>query len=700
MRIKLLAIIVLFLMTMSLSYTFDKTPYYVNTETYDSYRELLRGVHYYNQERYDAAIASFRNSLNTNPTDKFIRYWYSKSLYKAGYMSLAVNEWLNIARMGYEDPIIVSKINKYDSANAVEEKKDVFSNFIYLKAFSTNANFLKNINQPIQVKVMSDGTLYVLDYSDSSLKRFDINGNMLSKISHGKRLEIDHTSWWKKVLQFVAKVYPYEKLENPRGFTIDNNGNIYIANTKKDKIFKYNANGNYITNIGVSGVGDGQLLGPSAVFVDNDGNLYVSDTGNNRVVVFDVDGNFLYNFGRLGENEGEFFSPAGIVVNSDYVYIADMGNKRIQQFDLNGNYIRTIKHELFNEPRGLSFANDGNIYVADGNKVFYYDINADTFTVFNNSERYTATPTSVAEGPNGSIYLTDFMSGRIDVYTRKEEYYANLDVFVDRQYLNKFPVVVASVTVRDRAANPVVGLTADNFFVKENSAVDHKVGFYDAPELHEYRFVYLIEDSAAVKPYENRIKEEISNFTMSLTNNDEVLVIHYNDQVYKADNYDARNLRILENANNFHFTGGISALDDAYYEAIRLAGNSFKKTAIIHFTVSNPDDRVFDMMNFSDLSSFAKNNAVSINHVYIGPDKSNYFLDLMTKNTYGYTINADLSINYSQELQRIKDINFGRYFIYYNSFKNLSQSGQFRALNVRVQYRDMYGEEEVGYVIP
>ncbi|ACN83157.1 6-bladed beta-propeller [Brachyspira hyodysenteriae] len=700
MRIKLLAVIVLFLMTISLSYTFDKTPYYVNTETYDSYRELLRGVHYYNQERYDASIASFRNSLNTNPTDKFIRYWYSKSLYKAGYMSLAINEWLNITRMGYEDPIILSKINKYDSANVNEERENILSNFIYLKAFSTNLNFRKNINQPIQIKVMSDGSLYVLDYSDSSLKKFDINGNLIGKISHGKRLEKQQTSWWRNLLQFAAKVYPYEKLENPRGFDIDANGYIYIANTKKDKILKYDANHNYITNIGVSGVSNGQLLGPSSVAVDREGNLYVSDTGNNRIVIFDIEGNFLYSFGKLGENNGEFFSPAGIAVDDKYIYVADMGNKRIQQFDLSGNYIQSIKHNLFNEPRGLSFAKDGNLYIADGSKVFYYNIAESDFTIFNNSERYTVTPTSIAEGPDGNIYLTDFMSGRIDVYTRKEEYYANLDVFVDREYLNRFPVVVASVTVRDRAMNPVVGLTPENFFVTENAGVAHKVGFYDAPELHEYRFVYLIEDSLAAKPYESRIKEEISNFTMSLTNNDEVLVIHYNDQVYKSDNYDARNLRILENANAFHFTGGISALDDAYYEAIRLSGNSFKKTAIIHFSVTSPDDRVFDMMNFNDVASFAKNNAVSLNQVYIGTNKSNYFLDLMTENTYGYIIDADYSINYTAELNRMKNINFGRYFIYYNSFRNLAQSGQFRALNVKVQYRDMYGEEEVGYVVP
>ena len=114
----------------------------------------------------------------------------------------------------------------------------------------------------------------------------------------------------------------------------------------------------------------------------------------------------------------------------------------------------------------------------------------------------------------------------------------------------------------------------------------------------------------------------------------------------------------------------------------------------------NPDDRVFDMMNFRDIASFAKNNAVSLNQVYIGTNKSNYFLDLMTQNTYGYIINADLSIDYRGELDKMKNIDFGRYFIYYNSFRNISQSGQFRALNIRVQYRDMYGEEESGYVIP
>ena len=178
------------------------------------------------------------------------------------------------------------------------------------------------------------------------------------------------------------------------------------------------------------------------------------------------------------------------------------------------------------------------------------------------------------------------------------------------------------------------------------------------------------------------------------------MVIHYNDGVYKSEGYSAANLRIIENANNFRFSGGVSALGEAYYEAIRLSLNSFKKTAIIHFSVSDINDSAFASMDFNDLSSFAKNNAISLNQVYLGINKNNYFLDLISKNTYGYTINGDSSINYLEAIGNIKNINFGKYYIYYNSFRNLRESGQYRAMKVRVQYRDMFGEEESGYIVP
>ncbi len=95
-----------------------------------------------------------------------------------------------------------------------------------------------------------------------------------------------------------------------------------------------------------------------------------------------------------------------------------------------------------------------------------------------------------------------------------------------------------------------------------------------------------------------------------------------------------------------------------------------------------------------------KNNAVSLNQVYLGLNKNNYFLDFISKNTYGYIINGDSSINYREAINNIKNINFGRYYIYYSSSKNIRESGQYRAIKVRAQYRDMFGEEESGYIVP
>ena len=676
--------------------------YYVNAETYKSYQEFLRGVHYFNQERYEASIESFKASLDANPTDKFIRYWYSRALYKNGYMALSVNEWSNLERMGYTDPIILSKLEKYSTIPSEKTKEEIFSNFIYIKSFSTDADFLKNINQPIEIKMVKDGRMFVLDYSDSALKIFDVNGDMIQKIGKAKRTEIPQKNWFMKTLQVLSRTYPYKNMKNPRSFDMNSRNDIYIANTGGDNILKFDERGEYIKTLGISGVSNGAFLGPSSIFIDNDDKVYIADTGNNRVSIYNSNDEFILNFGKAGEEEGELFRPSGIAVRNGIVYVADTGNKRISAFDIYGNYIKSIENPNFHEPRGLSFDTDGNLFVADGKRVYYYNIADDKFTVFQNSERYATTPISVSEGDDESIYIADFLSGKIDVFTRKEQYYANLDVFVDRSYLSSFPSVVLSVTVRDRLGNGVKGLTDENFFVIENGLVNQRTAFYTSPETDKNRFIYLIEDSSNTAPYQDRMKEEINNFTQALSPDDEVLVIHYNDEIRTTHNYYLSRSQITENVNDFTSTGGINSLTQAVYDAIRLSGTSFKKTSIIHFTASSTDIESIEFNNirFGELASFAKNNAVSISHVYVGEEDSNYFYNILVDETYGKNIDAKKSINYIEEINEIKSIDFGKYYIRYNSDKVANQIGDYRSVFVRVQFRDMYGEEESGYVVP
>jgi sugar lactone lactonase YvrE len=73
---------------------------------------------------------------------------------------------------------------------------------------------------------------------------------------------------------------------------VDNQGNVYIADTGNGRIRKVDASG-IITTVAGSGngfnLGDGgpatsaQLANPSDVVVDGAGNLYIADYGNSRV---------------------------------------------------------------------------------------------------------------------------------------------------------------------------------------------------------------------------------------------------------------------------------------------------------------------------------------------------------------------------------------------------------------------------------
>ena len=266
--------------------------------------------------------------------------------------------------------------------------------------------------------------------------------------------------------------------------------------------------------------------------------------------------------------------------------------------------------------------------------------------------------------------------------------------------MNKFPSVVHRVTVEDNYSNPIIGLSPENFSVYEDDYLIPKIDFYETKEMDEYRFVYLIDDSVEAKPYEDKISEEVINFTQALTNNDEAMLIYYNDDIKVASGFENRNLRIIQNATNFTFTGGVSGFSFAMHEAVRLSANSFKKTAIIIFSASKIDDVSFKDRPYSEIMFYAKNSGIPITVVYLGEDKSNYFLDRISDYTQGNTIDAYESIQYASELDYLKARDFGKYYIRYKTANVAAKKGEYRGTRLVVNYRDIYGEDETGYIIP
>jgi gliding motility-associated-like protein len=155
--------------------------------------------------------------------------------------------------------------------------------------------------------------------------------------------------------------------------TVDTTVNVYIGRS-------FNA----VTVGGGNGTGilANQLNFPDGVFVDPGGNVYVADTRNNRVQMFPAGSTSATNGITIAGGNGagtaanQLDEPTGIYVDAaGYLYVADGENCRIQKFPpgstsatagitiAGGNGFGLALNQM--EPVALCFDAAGNLYVGD-----------------------------------------------------------------------------------------------------------------------------------------------------------------------------------------------------------------------------------------------------------------------------------------------------------------------------------------------
>ena len=80
-----------------------------------------------------------------------------------------------------------------------------------------------------------------------------------------------------------------------------------------------------------------QFRYPKAIAVDNDGDIFVADTYNDRIQSFTGDGIFLTMWDNTAGGQEQLFAPQDVAVDGDgNVYVADLG--RIQMFTATERY--------------------------------------------------------------------------------------------------------------------------------------------------------------------------------------------------------------------------------------------------------------------------------------------------------------------------------------------------------------------------
>jgi DNA-binding beta-propeller fold protein YncE len=99
----------------------------------------------------------------------------------------------------------------------------------------------------------------------------------------------------------------------PGGLAVDNDGNLYVADTLNRVVKKYSPMGIFMQTIG-----EGRLDLPSSVAVDEDGMVFVSDESAHLVSAFGPDGAYLGSIGK-----GQLEAPHSVKTDGELLYVMD-----------------------------------------------------------------------------------------------------------------------------------------------------------------------------------------------------------------------------------------------------------------------------------------------------------------------------------------------------------------------------------------
>ena len=252
-------------------------------------------------------------------------------------------------------------------------------------AYSPAAEVDLPISAAEEMVVMPDGTLYIADTGNGRIVRLE-------------NFEIVAT-------------YGEDVLEGPTGLFVDEDGVLYVADAKLNKVFIFDADGTLLKEIGRPTeplFGKNRDFLPRKIAVDARKNLYVISEGSvDGIVQLNTNGNFIGYFGANTASmsfkmiaqrlfltkeqldqfvKNEAASPSNIAIDhQSMVYTITAGtdgSKSIRKFTVAG---KNIFPETFGSTtfRDIDVSDTGLVLAVDANgRIYEYDLNGTMLFVF------------------------------------------------------------------------------------------------------------------------------------------------------------------------------------------------------------------------------------------------------------------------------------------------------------------------------
>jgi DNA-binding beta-propeller fold protein YncE len=289
-------------------------------------------------------------------------------------------------------------------------------------------------SDPFGVAVDSDGNVIIADAGEC---------NCIRKITPKGVVEIVAGSGE----GFADGKAQEAKFNTPSAIAIDDDDNLIIADTTNNRIRKLDKKGNVTTIAGSGAIGlkDGKANeaafdSPVGVAVDEEDNIYVADTYNDSIRKIDKAGNVttIAGTGAPGYQDGEahaamFDTPSGIAVDKQgNIFVADTGNRAIRKITKQGEVTtiagdskdsgadETVRDLHYYQPVGLALTHDGFLFVTDANglvsritpegDIAPYSGWRSGFADGKGAEARFNAPAGIAVDDAGNLYVTDSQS--------------------------------------------------------------------------------------------------------------------------------------------------------------------------------------------------------------------------------------------------------------------------------------------------
>ena len=279
------------------------------------------------------------------------------------------------------------------------------------------------LSRPAAVAFDSAGNLYIADYSNNCIFKVDAVSSIATRVAG--------TNQSYGAFSGDGGPATAATLNSPGGLVVDAAGNLYIADTRNNRVRKVTAATGIITTVAGSSppfgstatfAGDGgpataaMLDDPLGLALDGAGNLYIADASNNRIrMVAAASGTIstVAGSGSGGNNTTGFSGDGGAAVDARLsdpqqialdpngnLYIGDSGNGRIRLVLAATGIITTLAGGAANNTEGV-LATDaqiapfkgavdsrGNLYIVENTRIWKVDAGTGAMTTYAGGDNF------------------------------------------------------------------------------------------------------------------------------------------------------------------------------------------------------------------------------------------------------------------------------------------------------------------------